>query len=192
MVRVALQRAAASFGRVKVVTRITVIDRQDISANQLLREAFDPFQGREIHFRLVRLVQMSGDCVEMQAQLCICNWRRDETESIAGLDYTSFLPAGSGATDQVHGHRIEKLIGEMDAAERLDIDQRFFPFELLAEITERFRLPLPQDWKWFDDPIAKRGEKIRGSLAHSSENILGEFAMVGPLFDDDEIIGPAK
>src|SRR5438067_2310000 len=94
-------------------------------------------------------------------------------------------------TDQVHGHRVEKLIREMDAAERCEIDQRFFPGELLAEFTKRFRLPLSQDWKRFDDPIAKPGKKIRRSLAHSSKNISGEIAVVGALFDYYEIIGPA-
>ncbi len=80
----------------------------------------------------------------------------------------------------------------MDAAERLEVVERFFPGDLLAEIAQRFPLPLPQDWKWLDDPIAKRGKKIRGPLAHRSENIPGEIAVVRPLFDDDEIFGPAK
>src|SRR5450432_2261129 len=79
----------------------------------------------------------------------------------------------------------------MDAAEWLEIEHRFFPCELHAEIVQRFHLALPQDWKWLDDPIAKRGKEIRDALAHSPENIAGEVAMVGSLFNDDEIIGPA-
>src|ERR1044071_1115581 len=80
----------------------------------------------------------------------------------------------------------------MDPGERLEIDQRFFPLQFFAEITKRFLLPLPQDWKRFDNPIAKRGEKIRGLLTHSSENVPGEIAVVSSLFDDDKIIRPAK
>src|SRR5436190_23387838 len=80
----------------------------------------------------------------------------------------------------------------MDTTERLEIEQGFFPCQFFAELTKRFLLPLPQDWKWFDNPIAKRGEKIRGLLTHGSENVLGKLAVVGSLFDNDEIIGPAK
>ena len=92
----------------------------------------------------------------------------------------------------MHRHRVEKLIGEMDAAKRFEIGQRFFPSELLAEIAQRFPLPLPQDWKWLDDPIAQRRKKIGRSLAHRCQDIPGEIALVRPLFDDDEISGPAQ
>src|ERR1044071_5317257 len=92
MLDATLQGAAASFGCVKVIARITVIDRQDISASQLLREIFDPFQGREVHFRFVRWVRMSRNCFEMPTQLSIRNWRCDEIESIGGLDHAPFLP----------------------------------------------------------------------------------------------------
>src|SRR5437762_6802394 len=92
MLGATLQGAAASFGRVKVIARVTVIDREDISASQLLSDLFNPFQGREVHFSFVRSVRMSRNCFEILAQLSIRNFRCDEIESIGGLHHAPFLP----------------------------------------------------------------------------------------------------
>ncbi len=61
MMRIGLQRAAASLGRIKFIPRMSVIDRQDISASQLWREALDPSQGGEIHFGFVRFRSNGGE-----------------------------------------------------------------------------------------------------------------------------------
>src|SRR5438105_15775609 len=92
MLGATLQGAAASSGRVKVVTRITVIDRQDISASQLVREIFDPFQGHEVHFSFVRWVRMSRNGFDMPTEIRIYDWHGDETKPIAGFDHAPLLP----------------------------------------------------------------------------------------------------
>src|SRR5947207_7816706 len=96
MLGATLQRATPSFGRVKVITRVTVIDSEDISASQLLRDIFDPFQRSEVHFRLVRPTQISVNCGEMPAQLRLLDWGCDESEPVARFDHASFLPISRG------------------------------------------------------------------------------------------------
>ena len=80
----------------------------------------------------------------------------------------------------------------MDAAERIEISDRLFPGHLRTETLERFPLPLPQDWKWFDDHIAKPREKIGVLVTQSLKNIPGEIAVMRSLFDDNEISGPPQ
>src|SRR5204863_364306 len=87
--------------------------------------------------------------------------------------------------------RIEQLVREMDAAERLELGQRFLPGHHSAEIPQRFLLALRQNGKRLDDPIPKRSEEIRPALAHRSQNIPGEITLVRSLLDNDTIVRPA-
>ena len=92
----------------------------------------------------------------------------------------------------MHRHRIEQLIREMDAAEWIEIVQRFLPANLFAKIAKRFGLAFLQDRKRFDDAVAHGREKLRRFCACRAENICGEIPMVRALFDDRKIIGPAE
>src|SRR5437867_2071648 len=70
--------------------------------------------------------------------------------------------------------------------------QRVAPFNLLAKCFQRLTLPLLQNRKRLDDPIAQRVEKIRQALLHELENIPRELPVVRPLLDNDEIIHLAE
>ena len=66
------------------------------------------------------------------------------------------------------------------------------PLNLIAKRLEPLALPLFQNWKWLDYPVAQRVEEFRQPLLHELENIQRELTVVRPLLDNDEIIHIAE
>ena len=80
----------------------------------------------------------------------------------------------------------------MDATKRLHLVERRRPFHLRGKRPQHALLALPQNRKWFDNPIAQDGKKFRMQCAQRFQNIGRELAAMRALFDDHEIIGPAE
>ena len=83
MRRITLQRAARAFRRIKLVARVTVIDRQDKSASEFPRHGFNPFQRREIDLGLVRRGQIRGNLCDLPAQILVADWFGHESKTVA-------------------------------------------------------------------------------------------------------------
>src|SRR5438105_9111662 len=74
-----LERSRRSVWCVKFVTRITVIDYDDVTARQFSRDILNPIECGEIYFSLVRR-GTSGQFLQMISQLSIVNRLMEERE----------------------------------------------------------------------------------------------------------------
>ena len=96
------------------------------------------------------------------------------------------LPAVS---NQAHRHGIEQFVGKMHARKWL---QRLEPLNLLAKYFQHSTLPLLQNCKRLDYPVAQCCEEFRRAFLQEFEHIAGEPAIMCALFQNHEIVGFAQ
>src|SRR6266699_3810365 len=93
MLRPHLERSRRSVRCVKFVTRITVVDYDDVTARQLARNILNPIERVEIHFGLIR-GRASGQFSQMISKLSIVNRLMEECEFVAIQADKFFQPIG--------------------------------------------------------------------------------------------------
>src|SRR5439155_25958984 len=127
MLRTNLQGSRRSVRRVEFITRIPVIDYDDVTARELARDIVDPIERSEIHFGLIRR-RPSRQFLQMISQLSIAYRLIEDCKLIAIqgdklLQPISRSSFGLPRHDQMHRHGIEKFIGKMNSdkcLERID------------------------------------------------------------------------
>src|SRR6266513_4283350 len=86
-----LERSRRSVRCVKFITRITVINYDDVTARELARDILNPIERGEIHFGLIRR-GTSGQFLQMISQLSIVNRLMEECEFLAAQGDKFFPP----------------------------------------------------------------------------------------------------
>src|SRR6266568_4023834 len=119
MFRTNLQGSPRPMRRVKLITRITVVGYDNVTARELARDIVDPIERREIDFGLIRR-GTSGQFLQMISQLSIANRLIDESKLVAIQGDKLLQPISRSSFgllrhDQVHRHCIEKLIRKMNS-----------------------------------------------------------------------------
>ena len=191
MLRPHLQRPMGPMGRIRLPASEAVIDHEHKPALQLRREIVDPIERREIDLCFV-----AG---RPHRQICQPRLRGrlfDKDKLIITPAHKFFVPlrfsGGAGhrpaATDQMHRHGIEQLVGKMNAGKWLERIDGIAPFDFAFIFRERLRLAVLQDGRRFEDSIAQSGEKFRPAFARGAEHVARKVAMMRALFDDDEVV----
>src|SRR5204863_9294719 len=106
-----LQGSLRSVPCVKFITRIPVIDYDDVTARELARDIVDPIERSEIHFGLIRR-GMNGQSLQMISEVWIAYRLMEECKLIASQGDKLRHPisrssVGLPCHDQMHGHVFE-------------------------------------------------------------------------------------
>ena len=117
-----MERPARSFRRIKLLARISVVDRKNKSTRQLFGDVLDPVKRCEVDFGFVLIISGQRDSFEIRAQWLVIDWLSDKNKIVAGIRDKLFLPCTAGtAGDKTHRHRVQQLVGKMDAGEQFEI-----------------------------------------------------------------------
>src|SRR5437773_10088416 len=119
MLRANLQGSLRSVPCVEFITRIPVIDCDDVTACELARDIVDPIERSEIHFGLIRR-GMNGQSLQMISELWIAYRLMEECKLVAIqgdklLQPISRSSFGLPRHDQMHRHGIrseERRVGK--------------------------------------------------------------------------------
>src|SRR6266478_5224226 len=174
---------------------MAVVDRERVTAFQFCREIVDPIKRSEVDFGFVA-GRSRRQLRDERSQSRIDNRLLDKCKLIITPADKFFVPlrssAGAGhrpaATDQMHRHGIEQLVGKMNAGKWFERIDGIAPFDFAFIFRERLRLAILQDGKRFDDSIAQSGEKFRPAFARRAEHVARKVAVMRALFDDDEVV----
>src|SRR5438270_10675136 len=145
----------------KIRSGKSVIDRQNETATYFAGYTRDPIALRLIQGPIIRRIH--------------------KNESFA-INSDQFVA-------QIHRHRIEELVGNMNARERIELVERFSPLHSIAKFVERLRLALLQSWKRLNNQIARSAVEFGKLSLQQFENVARKFAVVGALFDDPKSFG---
>src|SRR5436190_21260631 len=123
MLRTNLQGSRRSMPCVKFVTRITVIDYNNVAVRELARDILEPIERRGNDFRLITRGS-HRQFLQVILQLSIANRLIEECQLVACQDDKLLQPIGRSSFgllryDQMHRHGIEKFIRKMNSGKWL-------------------------------------------------------------------------